>query len=156
MIVNEWQLNSQINTALQREQRADFSLYLALLSPAVEEFAQFYTPEAGSEVVNKDLYRQLGVSAARSFALDNNDIAILNRHSQALQRGGLLQLKLAASLNSAPLALYDDKKRLHNDVWQNLSLHSRRRVSLQSMVRPEAQPAALYEVLQQLHGAETA
>lgn len=156
MIINEWQLNSQLSTALQHDQRADFSLYLALLSPAVDEFAQFYTPEATTETVNKDLYRQLNVTPARSFSVQENDDLLLAQHCQALHHSGLAQLKLVTSLNAAPLAMYDDKKRLDNDVWQNLSLHSRRRLSQPAAVKTAADPTALYEVLQQLHHTEAA
>jgi hypothetical protein len=156
MIINEWQLNAKLNTALQHQSRADFSLYLALLSPSVEESAEFLTPDAINDDVTTDIYKQLGVREARSFAMEQADIALLVRHCDALQQDGLLQLKLMASLNAAPIAQYDDKNRLSSDVWQNLSLHSRRHLTQQSPVKPVADPTALYDVLQQLHASEAA
>jgi predicted phage tail protein len=156
MIINEWQLNSKLNSALQRTQRADFSLYLSFLSPEVEEFAQFYTPDAVNIQLKTDLYRRLGISVERKFAMAKEDVSLLFKQSEALQKGGLAQLKLASSLNSPPLTMHDDKKRLSADVWQNISLHCRRRVMQQVPDRPEANPAGLYEVLQQLNHVEAA
>ena len=43
-----------------------------------------------------------------------------------------------------------------DDVWQNLSLHSRRRLQQVTPDKPLANPADLYEVLQQIHGVEAA
>jgi hypothetical protein len=156
MIINEWQLDSKLNAALQQAQRADFALFLALLSPAVEESAEFFTPEAKEEVSRKDLYQQFGVMAERNFAMHDTDPILMRWHSEALQAGGLAQLKLMSSLNAAPMAFHDDNKRIDSDVWQNCSLHSRRRILQQMPVKPEANPAALYEVLQQLNSAQAA
>lgn len=157
MIVNEWQLNSNLNTALQHARRADFALYLALLSPAVEESAEFLTPDVVSDVnKSEELHQRLGIRPARSFAIEQGDTKILCQHTKALLQGGLASLKLAASLNIPPLQQYDDKKRLSDDVWQSLSLHSRRRISEPKLIKPQADPAALYEVLQQLHPDEAA
>lgn len=157
MIINEWQLDSKLNTALQHAQRADFSLYLALLSPAVEESAEFLTPAAVSEIkVSEDLYNKFGIRPARSFAMEQDDLKVLSRHTQALLQGGLASLKLAMSMNTAPLQQHDDKKRLSNDVFQALSLHSQRRVLQPELTKPQADPAAMYEVLQQLNAGEAA
>ena len=142
MIINEWQLNSKLNNALQHTERADFSLYLALLSPAVEEFAEFYTPDAVNQQVQTNLYQRFGVSAERNVAMDHEDVSLLLKHSEALQKGGLAQLKLAASLNAPPLTMYNDKHRLGSDVWQNISSHCRRRLLQQTPAKPEANPAA--------------
>ena len=157
MIINEWQLGSRLNTALEQAQRADFALYLALLSPAVEESAEFLTPDAISKTkVSDDLYNRFGVRPARSFAMEEGDIEVLSQHTQAFQKGGLPGLKLAMSMNNAPLLQHDGKQRLSNDVFQALSLHSQRRLLQPELTKPQADPAAIYEVLQQLHAGEAA
>jgi hypothetical protein len=156
MIINEWQLDIKLNSALQHARRADFALYLALLSPAVDESAQFFTPDAVTQSIQPDLYQQLSVMPQRSFAQTENDIVVLHKHNEALNQKGLPQLKLAAYLNPPPLTQYDDKHRIAADVWQSLSLHSRRRLQQATPEKPEANPAALYEVLQQLHEIEAA
>lgn len=157
MIINEWQLNSKLNSALQSEQRADFALYLALLSPAVEESAEFFTPDdVSSSELSTNLYQKLGIQPMRRFDLQERDIGLLNQHSQALSSGGLAELKLAIYLNTPPLTQYDDKKRLASDVWQSLSSHSRRHLSSPEQSKPQADPTALYEVLQQLNAGQAA
>ena len=156
MVINEWQLDVKLNCALQDAQRTDFALYLALLSPAVDESAQFFTPDAQQHSTPPNLYQQLGVTPARSYAQTDEDTAHMLRHSEALSQGSLAQLKLAAYLNPPPLARYDDKQRISDDVWQNLSLHSRRRLQHSTPDKAQASPADLYEVLQQIHNVEAA
>lgn len=156
MIINEWQLDVKLNGALQNAQRADFALYLALLSPAVEESAEFFTPEPVTEQIHRSLYQQLGVMPARSFGLVEGDSVNMQLHNEALQQSGLVQLKLASYLNPPPLSQYDDKQRIAADVWQNLSLHSRRRLLQTTPDKPDANPVGLYDVLQQLHGLSAA
>ncbi|MGP9802407.1 VC2046/SO_2500 family protein [Rheinheimera sp. NSM] len=156
MVINEWQLNGKLNRALQNSQRADFALYLAWLTPAVDESAEFFTPQAVTERIEQNLLQQLGVQQARAFCQTETDIDLMQQHSVALRQGGLAQLKLATYLNQPPLTQYDNKTRLGDDIWQSLSLHSRRRLQQSTPDRPEANPAGLYEVLQQLHGMSAA
>lgn len=152
MVINEWQLDSKLNRALQSAQRADFAMYLAWLTPAVDEAAEFYTPDPVTEHIERNLYRQYGVQQARSFCQTEADITSMQHHSAALQQGGGAQLKLAIYLNQPPLTQFDDKSRLNAEVWQSLSLHSRRRLEQATPDKPDINPAALYEVLEQLNG----
>ena len=156
MVINEWQLNSNLNRALQSSQRADFAMYLAWLTPAVDEAAEFFTPHALTEGIEQNLQKQLGVQIARTFCQTETDIKLMQHHSAALHQGGLAQLKLATYLNLPPLAQFDDKSRLANEVWQSLSLHSRRRIRQTTTNKQEANPAGLYELLEKLHGMSAA
>lgn len=156
MVINEWQLDVKLNSALQNAQRPDFALYLALLSPAVDEFAQFFTPDTPEQNVQSNLYQQLGVALPRSFAQTEDDVLQMFQHSKAVVQGSLAQLKLACYLNPPPLARHNDKQRIADDVWQSLSLHSRRRLQHGTPQKPQTNPAALYEVLQQIHDVEAA
>uniref|UniRef100_UPI00404808D0 VC2046/SO_2500 family protein n=1 Tax=Rheinheimera sp. TaxID=1869214 RepID=UPI00404808D0 len=156
MVINEWQLNGKLNRALQNSQRADFAMYLAWLTPAVNEAAEFFTPEALTQRIEPNLVQQLGVQPARSFCQMDTDLQLMQQHSTALQQGGLAQLKLATYLNQPPLTQYDDKSRLATEVWQSLSLHSRRRLQKATPGKQEADPAAIYEMLEQLHSMDAA
>jgi len=129
-----------------------------LLSPEVNEAAQFYTPEPVAEPKPDLLRQQLGldISAARRFALQDGDLDRLLQHSIALKCSGLSQLKLTSYLNPGPLAQFDEQKRIRGDVWQNLSLHARRHLTTEAVNKTQADPTALYEVLQQLHQHEAA
>lgn len=158
MVINEWQLGVKLNQALHQTHRADFVLYLSLLSPEVNEAAQFYTPDPIKEPQLDRLRQQLGLdtSAARRFALQDGDLDRLLQHSVALRHGGIPQLKLTSYLNPGPLAQFDEQKRIRGDVWQNLSLHARRHLTTEAVNKTQADPTALYEVLQQLHQHEAA
>lgn len=156
MVINEWQLNGKLNHALQNSQRADFAMYLAWLTPAVDESAEFFTPQAVTERIEQNLLQQLGVQQARAFCQTETDVNLMQQHSVALQQGGLAQLKLVTYLNQPPLTQYDNKSRLGDDILQSLSLHSRRRLQQSTPDKPDANPAGLYEVLQQLHGMNAA
>ncbi len=155
-IINEWQLDCRLNQALNQQHRADFALWLAFLSPAINEMAEFQTPESRLPAVNKDLYTKFSVKPARNFGWDDSDLDTLNQHSKALNSSGLSQLKLQLYLAVAPLVLLDDKTKLATDVVQNLDAHSLRRRSGNTVVRDDADPTALYDVLQQLHQHDAA
>ncbi len=150
-IINEWQLDCRLNKALNQQQRADFSLWLAFLSPAIEEMAEFQTPRPDLTTTDKSLYTKFSVKAARSFGFEGPDLEVLNRHSKAINSGGLGELKLQLYLAAAPLVLLDDKSKLATDVVQNLDAHSLRRRSGHTVDRDDADATALYDVLQQLH-----
>ena len=154
MIINEWQLDVKLNSAVQSARRADFAWYLALLSPAIEESAQFFTPEPVTETLQRNLYQQLGIAPERSLALSEGDDDKLQQHSEALQADSFAQLRLLSYLNPPPLSQYDDKRRISDLVWQNLSLHSRRHLQQKTMGKNLANPAALYEVLEKIHNTE--
>lgn len=151
MIINEWQLSSGLNTALQTQQRADFALLLAMLSPAVDEFAEFKTPIITPSDKEVSLYQKLSIQKCRNFAYDENDNVTLLQHAKALSSDGLSQLKLCQYLKPAPLTQYDEPKRLDNELLQNLSLHCRRHVQGNAVPSVEADVTALYDVLQQLN-----
>ncbi|GAB2925705.1 VC2046/SO_2500 family protein [Rheinheimera gaetbuli] len=156
IVFNEWQLNSKLNRALQSSQRADFAMYLAWITPAVDEAAQFCTPQLPIEHIQQNLQQQLGVQDARTFCQIETDIEVMLHHSEALQQSGLAQLKLATYLNQPPLAQFDDKSRLATEIWQSLSLHTRRRLQQITPSKQDANPTELYELLEQLHGNNAA
>lgn len=148
-IINEWQLDTKLNQALQLQHRADFSLWLAVLSPAVDEMAAFYTPLPTVSSPAHNLYQQLAVRKDRGFALEVDDAALMRKHSIAVQQS-VAQLKLQLGLNPAPWVWQDNSKKLDNQVLSNLDNHCRRRLQSALPERREADETALYEILQQL------
>lgn len=149
-IINEWQLDTKLNQALQQQHRADFALWLAVLSPAVNEMAAFYTPLARVAEVEHNLYQQLAVRKSRNFALESHDVELMQKQSVAAQQS-LAQLKLQSELNPAPWVKQNNAKKLDNEVFSSLDSHSRRRLQGGLPERPAADETALYEVLQQLN-----
>ncbi len=151
MLINEWQTGSRLNEAVQQQRRSDLSLWLAFLSPAVEEFAQFYTPESQSARFQSDLYQQLGIRQARPFSFVPEDEIHLKQQAEAFQQGGTVALHLMQCLQGAPLVMEDNSKKLPDDVIASLSLHARRHLNQQKPEQIQSDPTALYEILNQLH-----
>lgn len=151
MLINEWQTGIRLNKAIQQHQFSEFSLWLAFLSPAVDEFAQFYTPDTQSARFQPDLYQQLGIQQARSFAFQSEDEQHLKQQTIAFQQGGAVALRLMQCLHGAPLVMEDNKKKLPDEVKSGLSLHARRHLLQQKPEMMQADPTALYEILNQLH-----
>jgi len=149
-LINEWQLDCRLNKAINQQQRADFSLWLAFLSPAIDEMAEFQTPQLTPQITTNDLYARFSLQQPRSYGWQEQDLQNLNRQSQALHQGGLRQLKLQQYLVQGPLVLSDDSTKLAVEVNQNLDVHSKRRRAGGEVKRSEADPAALYDILQQL------
>ncbi|KKO46178.1 hypothetical protein WG68_07465 [Arsukibacterium ikkense] len=155
-IINEWQLDCRLNKAINQHHRADFALWLAFLSPAIDEMAEFQTPQLQPAVEKADLYTRFSLMQARGFGWHEQDLNTLSCHSRALHTGGLHQLKLQQYLAAGPLVLQDDKAKLATEVVQNLDAHSLRRREGNTVRRDEADPTALYDILQQLHQDDAA
>ncbi|SNY50646.1 Ribosomal S4P [Arsukibacterium tuosuense] len=149
-IINEWQLDCRLNKAINQQHRADFALWLAFLSPAIDEMAEFQTPKTESAAESTNLYTRFSLPQPRGYGWQEHDIARLNQHSQALNSGGVRQLKMQQYLAEGPLVLADDKAKLASEVVQNLDAHSKRRRDGGEVNRTEADPTALYEMLQQM------
>jgi hypothetical protein len=147
VLINEWQLQGQLNQALQHQHRADFALWLALLSPAAEELAPFYPPQNPAVLTAADLYQQLAVPKARDFAMQTGDVAVLDRQQQGFVQSGLAQWRLLNLLAPAPTVVKHDARKLSAEVLDNLSPHSLRRLQGQQLEPRIADATGLYEVL---------
>lgn len=149
-LVNEWQLQSQLNQALQTHHRADFSLWLAMLSPAVEEMAQFFPPPLADEPQKHTLYQQLGVHPQRDYAMKEDDAELFDAQHQALVTDSYTQWRLLSLLKPTAVVVCQDAKKLSADVTESLGFHTKRRLSATALSMPTADPTLMYEMLQQM------
>lgn len=149
-LVNEWQLQSQLNQALQTQHRADFSLWLAMLSPAVEEMAQFFPQPLADESQKPTLYQQLGVQQQRDYAMKEYDVELFDAQHQALVADGYTQWRLLSLLCPNAVVVRHDPKKLSADVTESLGFHTKRRLSAVPPGMPTADPTLMYEMLQQM------
>lgn len=147
-LVNEWQLQGQLNQALLHHQRADFALWLAMLSPAVDEMAAFCLPTGEPEPGNQSLYQQLGVPHQRDFAMQQQDIGCLTAQHHALMHSGLAQCRLQQLLAPPPVVVRHDGKKLSAEVLDSLGFHTRRHLAEQKAAVVTPDPTALYDILQ--------
>lgn len=149
-LVNEWQLQSQLNQALQSQHRADFSLWLAMLSPAVEEQAEFFPQPLADAPAKPTLYQQLGVHPQRDYAMQQADVELFDTQHQALVADGFSQWRLLSLLNPNAVVVRHDPKKLSADVSESLGFHMKRRLSAAPLSMPTADPTMMYEMLQQM------
>ena len=149
-IINEWQLGTTLNQALQQQHRADFALWLAVLSPAVQEMAAFYTPLPKGTERNSTVYQQLSVRQRRSFAWQTTDAAVLEQLNKSAQ-ASIRQLKLQSALTPEPWVRTDDAKKLDGRLRSNLDQHALRRVEGPAESIPDSDETGLYEMLQGLN-----
>lgn len=180
MLINEWQLGTQLNQALHQQRRADFQLWLAALSPAIEEQAEFCLADADATPKTADLRTQLQLAEPRNAAMSATDIPLMQRHNSVFQQGGFSALRLATLLQPAPVVIEHDSRKLSASLKDNLSLHvlrhlqqARQReasehssastlqpteadVSADSSLKLQPQPTLLYDMLQQLHAKDQA
>lgn len=147
-LINEWQLKGQLNQALQHNQRADFALWLAMLSPAVDEMAAFCLTDDPTTKVQTDLYQQLGVVKARGFAMQNNELACLSAQHQAFIQDGMVQCRLQSLLLPPAFVVKDNAKKLSAEVLDNLEFHTKRHLNQQGAETVTTDATALYDILQ--------
>ena len=153
VIVNEWHLQGQLNQAINQNRRADFGLWLAMLSPAVEEMAEFCLAEEPELKPAPDLRKQLGVHTRLDFATSEQDLSALNQQHVAFTEGGLASWRLAALLTPPPTVVCHDRKKLSAEVLDNLSVHAQRRLQQQQKPKVETDATQLYDMLTQLHAS---
>lgn len=151
MLINEWQLGSELNQALQQHCRADFQLWLSVLSPATEEQAGFCLPDGNATPQQTDLRQQLQLPALRDPAMLSTDIARMCQQGHALQQGGFAALRLSLLLQPQPQVIRHDAKKLSAEILDNLSLHSQRHLQHSDAPTQTLDTTLLYDVLEQLN-----
>jgi hypothetical protein len=149
-LVNEWQLQSQLNQALAQQHRADFALWLAMLSPAVEEMAEFTLANTTVSKAMPDLRQQFGISSRLEFSSQLADIGLMRQHHETFIEGGMTSLRLAELLQPPPLVICHDRKKLDAEVLDNLSIHAKRRLLALAVEKTETDPTLLYDILQNI------
>ncbi|MCC5824760.1 VC2046/SO_2500 family protein [Alkalimonas sp.] len=149
MLIHEWQLGPKMNQALQKQQPADFRLWRAMLSTAVEEQAAFVLRQQQLVTPEHSLRQSLGLREQRPFSWQDGDLECCQLCSDALHQG-FTQSRLQQQLSPLPWVLKNDPKKLDVRVADNLDLHSRRRLYQEGIEPIETDATALYEVLQQL------
>jgi hypothetical protein len=150
MLINEWQLGSELNVALQQHCRADFQLWLSLLSSATEEQASFCLADNNATPKPADLRQQFQLPQQRNPALQNTDISLMYQQGQTLTQQGFAALRLHMLLQPQPQVVCHDAKKLSADILDNVSLHCQRHLQQQSPPQQSTDATLLYDVLEQL------
>lgn len=144
-LINELQCGSTINQALNDHRRADFSLILAMLSEDCQETAVTeILPE--STTMDDELRLQFGLPAPQLLDGQSTTYDHSAKIAEQFHAGGLSAAKLQQCLVPDALTYHpDDTLGLPEDVYHNLSGHTRRH--LREPVKPTQLSFGLLEQL---------
>jgi hypothetical protein len=156
MLINEWQLGNELNRSVQQQQHADFRLWLAFLSPAIEEQAGFCLADQQATPQSMDLRQQLQLVPQRDYGLQSDDLSLLQQHTQLMAQGGFAAMRLGLLLQPPPAVVRHDAKKLSADLSDNLSLHCKRHLANQAAPMQTTDATLLFDVLEQLHTSAAA
>ena len=151
MLINEWQLGNELNRSVHQQLHADFRLWLAFLSPAIEEQAGFCLSDPQATPQSPDLRQHLQLAPTRDFGLQSDDISRLQQHTQLMQHGGFAAMRLGILLQPPPAVVRHDAKKLSADIAANLSLHCQRHLAEQAAPAQSTDATLLFDVLEQIH-----
>ena len=130
LVINEWQLGQQLNTAVHNGTRDKFNLLLSMLSDDARDFSQFTVPAAQGETEHAKLSLRDELSLSDTQPLVNKGISVeqattMNQH---LTANKLSTLRLQYLLNNEAILSRNDDGVIDNDIKDNLSFLSQHRL----------------------------
>ncbi|MGN0908925.1 MAG: VC2046/SO_2500 family protein [Succinivibrio sp.] len=127
MLVDELQLGSSLNHAVNSGSRAEFSLLLAMLSEDVCDAPQFSDP-IKTPARKEDLRARFGLPPKQPCYAAPGDFERAGELSEALGGGGRAALSLLLCARQEPLC--DRERQLSPDVYSSLSPLEREKFEL--------------------------
>jgi len=130
VIINEWQLGQQLNTAVHSGTRDKFNLLLSFLSEDSRDFAQFDIKNPDPDTDNKaDLRAQFDLPAAQPLVNEGPSTALLAELNQDLQQTKLHDIRLKQLLTNEAVLCKTPSGALPIDVLDNLPLIKQLRIN---------------------------
>lgn len=129
IVVNEWQLGQQLNTAVHTGARDKFNLLLSFLSDDARDFAQFeiITPEQKAD--NKtDLRAYFELPNAQPLVNEGPSSKVLAELNEDLHNKNLTGIRLKQLLNNEALLSKKEAGVLPDDILDNLPLLKQQRI----------------------------
>ncbi|WP_299666038.1 VC2046/SO_2500 family protein [uncultured Psychromonas sp.] len=130
IVINEWQLGQQLNTAVQNGTRDKFNLLLSLLSDDVRDFAQFTGRVEQSEVEKKiDLRAYFDLPKAQPLVNTGPSANVLAELNSDLHNNKLTDIRFKQLLANEALLSKQVSGEFPDDVLDNLPLLKKQRVN---------------------------
>lgn len=144
MLINEVQLGTQLNHAVEGGRRADFALMLAMLSPDyLEKNPTDVPPEPGKNEAALRAYFEL--SDPQPLTSTQNCYENAAAQANAFHQGGLASSQLLHDLQPTALTFPPSgTKGMPEELYHNLSGHERRRLAPTDDATMKASPKNLY------------
>lgn len=129
LLINEWQLGSQLSVALANGTRDKFNLLLSLLSDDARDFSQFDIPKAiQGSLTEVELRQSLALSAPQPLVNEGISLAQAKQINQAVHQRDLCAVRLQSMLNNEAILSRASKINFDADVVDNLSFLSQTRL----------------------------
>ncbi|PJG57582.1 VC2046/SO_2500 family protein [Aeromonas cavernicola] len=154
LLVDEGQLGQRLNRDLQYGDRADFRLYLALISEAVED-QPWFDGQPANDNGNRDWRAYFSLRPPASLVAEAQEDGSVALNEQLQQGGGMLDVQLWLALKAPPLLA--SRPKIDPVVYDNLSPLVRERLQKEwRSVERQEDPLVLLPVLEQVHqGVDT-
>jgi hypothetical protein len=134
LLINEWQLGQQLNTAVHNGARDKFNLLLSLLSEDARDFAQFSLPEQSQSQLQQAQLRaslfladpqplvNAGISAQQAASLNHD-----------LQHQDFTSIRLKQLLSNEALLSRNEAGDIASEIIDNLSFLSQHRLTAEPL-----------------------
>jgi len=138
VIINEWQLGQQLNTAVHHNTREKFNLLLSFLSDDACDFAQFTVKDPEPEEEQTDLRKTFNLSAAQPLVNEGPSTALLEEFNRDLHQGNLHDIRFKQLLCNEAVLCKSNANDFPVDVLENLSLRKQQRMESSLSIATEA------------------
>lgn len=130
VIINEWQLGQQLNTAVHNGSREKFNLLLSFLSADARDFAQFeiaQKPEVKEEPI--DLRAKFELRAAQPLVNEGPSAVLLAELNNDLHKNKIVDIRLKQLLTNEAILSKQVTGALPDEIMDNLPLLIKQRVN---------------------------
>ncbi|MCL1048967.1 hypothetical protein L2755_04890 [Shewanella abyssi] len=141
-LVNELQLGSRLNSAVETNRRGEFALLLSMLSADARDMAQFQTPE----FKHVDLRAKFNLGDSQPLLKQLDSDSPVTNNSSSFQNGGNTCFRLANAIHKEALVIRRQEALEMEDVLANCEINTRLR---HQNVTTE-QPVKLHHFVDQL------
>lgn len=129
VIINEWQLGQQLNTAVHNGSREKFNLLLSFLSDDARDFAQFDLKSPELEISKEnDLRSELNLPDVQPLVNAGPSEIMLVEFNDDIQQANLHDIRLKQLLVNEAVLSKTASGVLPTDVLDNLSLIKQQRI----------------------------
>lgn len=130
LLINEWQLGQQLNTAVHNGTRDKFNLLLSLLSDDARDFAQFALPEENTAILEKaDLRAAFSLGQAQPLVNKGMSAQQAQLLNGELHANNLSSVRLQLLLNNEALVSRCETSLFPSELTDNLTFLSQQRLA---------------------------
>lgn len=129
LLINEWQLGSQLNVAIANGTRVKFNLLLSLLSGNAQDFSQFDLPKATQDsLTTQELRESFALSDPQPLVNTGISLQQSEQLSLSIHKKNLSDVRLQYLLNNEAILSRFNKENFDADIVDNLSFLAQQRL----------------------------